>query len=149
MSTVYAAVGVLAVLIGTVAVAITTPALSATVPTRITPLGDSITAGPSCWRALLWDRLQQTGYTNIDFVGTQSSGGCTVPFDTDHEGHPGMSATGIASQNLLPGWLSATNPDVGSCTWGPMTCGGTSSRQVRSSRRTARWSTRCGRTTAT
>src|SRR5262249_56195964 len=99
-STVYAALGVLAVLIGTVTVAHTTTALSATVPTRIMPLGDSITAGPGCWRALLWDRLQQTGYTNVDFVGTQSSGGCTVPFDTDHEGHPGMSATGIASQNL-------------------------------------------------
>ena len=71
------------------------------------PLGDSITAGPGCWRAVLWDRLQRSGYTNIDFVGTQVGGGCAVAHDGDHEGHGGFSATGIADQNQLPGWLSA------------------------------------------
>ena len=35
-----------------------------------------------------------------------------MSFDTDHEGHAGLSSTALASQNLLPGWLSATNPDV-------------------------------------
>ncbi len=108
-SLVYAAV---AVLVAAAMVALTRPALSATAAVRIMPLGDSITAGPGCWRALLWDRLQKAGYTNIDFVGTQSGGGCSVPLDPDHEGHAGMSATGIASQNLLPGWLSATNPNI-------------------------------------
>jgi lysophospholipase L1-like esterase len=88
-----------------------TPA-SAQAPTRIMPLGDSITAGPGCWRALLWDRLQQTGFTNIDFVGTQPGGGCSVPHDGDHEGHGGFSATGIADQNQLPPWLDATDPDI-------------------------------------
>lgn len=80
---------------------------------RIMPLGDSITGGPGCWRAVLWDNLQSAGYTNIDFVGTQQGGGCqTAPYDIDEEGHGGFSAAGIASQNLLPGWLSATNPDI-------------------------------------
>ena len=86
---------------------------AASSPVKIMPLGDSITAGPGCWRAILWDNLQSAGYTNIDFVGTQQGGGCqTAPYDIDNEGHGGASAAGIASQNLLPGWLSATNPDI-------------------------------------
>jgi lysophospholipase L1-like esterase len=80
---------------------------------KIMPLGDSITGSPGCWRALLWNNLQNTGYTNINFVGTlNNSTACGVPFDGDNEGHGGYLATNIANQNLLPGWLSATNPDI-------------------------------------
>jgi len=43
---------------------------SAATPVRIMPLGDSITGSPGCWRALLWNRLQSTGFTDSDFVGT-------------------------------------------------------------------------------
>lgn len=89
-----------------------TPTQAAPAPVRIMALGDSITAGPGCWRALLWDHLQRTGYTNIDFVGTQVGGGCAVPHDGDHEGHSGFSATGIADQNQLPPWLAATGPQI-------------------------------------
>jgi len=88
------------------------PAESAAVPVRIMPLGDSITGGPGCWRALLWDRLQRTGFTDIDFVGTLPGGGCSVAHDGDNEGHGGFQAVGIANQNQLPGWLAATRPDV-------------------------------------
>jgi lysophospholipase L1-like esterase len=91
------------------------PALSATAPVRIMPLGDSITAGPGCWRAMLWHQLQTTGYTNIDFVGTQSDGGGCNPgysYDFDHEGHGGFAATGIADNNQLPPWLDAARPDI-------------------------------------
>jgi lysophospholipase L1-like esterase len=92
------------------------PALSATVaPIRIMALGDSITAGPGCWRAMLWHQLQTTGYTNIDFVGGVSDGGGCNPgyaYDFDHEGHGGFSATGIADNNQLPPWLSAARPDI-------------------------------------
>jgi lysophospholipase L1-like esterase len=97
------------------AVIVVRPAVSAVTPVRIMPLGDSITAGPGCWRALLWNHLQTTGRTNIDFVGTQSDGGgCNpgFPYDFDHEGHGGFSATGIADNNQLPPWLSAARPDV-------------------------------------
>src|SRR6266568_8089483 len=88
-------------------------ARAASSPVRIMPLGDSITGGPGCWRALLWDNLQSAGYTTIDFVGTLPDGGCqTAPYDGDNEGHGGYLATGIANQNQLPGWLSATNPDI-------------------------------------
>jgi lysophospholipase L1-like esterase len=79
------------------------------------PLGDSITAGPGCWRAKLWNRLQSTGYTNVDFVGGVSDGGGCNPgfaYDFDHEGHGGFSATGIADNNQLPPWLSAARPDI-------------------------------------
>ncbi|MFC6080232.1 cellulose binding domain-containing protein [Sphaerisporangium aureirubrum] len=89
-----------------------TPAVSAAAPVRIMPLGDSLTGGPGCWRALLWDRLQRTGFTNIDFVGTLPGGGCSVAHDGDNEGHGGFQATGIANQNQLPGWLSSTRPDI-------------------------------------
>ena len=88
----------------------TTPADAAAV--RIMPLGDSITGSPGCWRALLWNRLQSTGHTNIDFVGTLPPQGCGVEHDGDNEGHGGYLATNVANQNLLPGWLSATRPDI-------------------------------------
>ncbi len=94
------------------ALSMSAPESSAAAPIRIMPLGDSITAGPGCWRALLWDQLQRNGYTDIDFVGSQPGGGCSVPHDGDHEGHGGFSATGIADQNQLPPWLAAARPDV-------------------------------------
>ncbi|HST86015.1 MAG TPA: cellulose binding domain-containing protein [Kineosporiaceae bacterium] len=91
------------------------PALAATAPVRIMALGDSITAGPGCWRAMLWHQLQTSGYSNIDFVGGVSDGGGCNPgytYDQDHEGHGGYSATGIADNNQLPPWLDAAKPDV-------------------------------------
>jgi lysophospholipase L1-like esterase len=86
------------------------PAKAATV--RIMPLGDSITGSPGCWRALLWNRLQSAGYTGVDFVGTLGPQGCSVPYDGDNEGHGGALVTNVADQNQLPGWLSATDPDI-------------------------------------
>ena len=85
---------------------------AATPAVKIMPLGDSITGSPGCWRALLWNNLQNTGYTNINFVGTQPPQGCGIPYDGDNEGHGGALATNIVSLNELPGWLSATNPDI-------------------------------------
>ncbi|GLH96479.1 cellulose binding domain-containing protein [Phytohabitans aurantiacus] len=81
-------------------------------PVRIMPLGDSITGSPGCWRALLWNQLQNAGHTNIDFVGTLPPQGCGVAHDGDNEGHGGFLATNIANQNQLPGWLNATHPDI-------------------------------------
>jgi lysophospholipase L1-like esterase len=79
---------------------------------RIMQLGDSITGSPGCWRALLWNRLQNNGFTNIDFVGTLPPQGCGVPYDGDNEGHGGALVTSVADQDQLPGWLSATHPDI-------------------------------------
>lgn len=103
---------VIAALTAALAVAFGVTAAEAATPVRVMALGDSITAAPGCWRAIMWDRLQDNGYTNVDMVGTQSGDGCGFPYDSNHEGHSGFTATGIASQNQLPGWLSATTPDI-------------------------------------
>ncbi|MEW9532462.1 cellulose binding domain-containing protein [Microbispora sp. NPDC049125] len=102
-----AAVAALLVVLGML---VARPAQAATV--RIMPLGDSITGSPGCWRALLWNKLQSTGYTAIDMVGTLGPQGCSVPYDGDNEGHGGALVTNVADQNQLPGWLSATRPDI-------------------------------------
>ena len=81
-------------------------------PVRIMPLGDSITGSPGCWRATLWNQLRDSGFTDIDFVGTQAPQGCGVAHDGDHEGHGGALVTNVAAQNQLPPWLAATDPDV-------------------------------------
>jgi mannan endo-1,4-beta-mannosidase len=85
---------------------------SAAAPTRIMALGDSITGSPGCWRALLWKHLQDTGYTNIDFVGSLPASGCGFTHDGENEGHGGILATNIVRDNRLPGWLSSARPDV-------------------------------------
>ncbi|HEY9522162.1 MAG TPA: cellulose binding domain-containing protein, partial [Thermopolyspora sp.] len=104
---------VLLMLAGACVFAIAGPASPAhAAAVRIMPLGDSITGSPGCWRALLWNRLRSAGHTDIDFVGTQPPQGCGVPYDGDGEGHGGALATDVADQNQLPGWLSATNPDI-------------------------------------
>ncbi|KAK2741073.1 hypothetical protein FQN55_008477 [Onygenales sp. PD_40] len=74
------------------------------------PFGDSITEF-GCWRAELWQKLQDDGHTNVDFVGSMSSNTeCSgIQYDRGHEGHAGFLAVNIANQNQLPGWL-ATNP---------------------------------------
>src|SRR6186997_799663 len=104
---------ILAALLAAGTLVLAGPAESAPAPVRIMPLGDSITAGPGCWRAMLWHQLQAAGYTNIDFVGGVSDGGGCNPgyaYDFDHEGHGGFSATGIADNNQLPPWLDAARP---------------------------------------
>ncbi|WIN00779.1 SGNH/GDSL hydrolase family protein [Actinoplanes oblitus] len=72
-------------------------------------LGDSITGSPGCWRALLWQKLPAE---RVDFVGTLPGQGCGFPYDGENEGHGGYLVTNVASQNLLAGWLAATDPDV-------------------------------------
>ncbi|MEU5396276.1 GDSL-type esterase/lipase family protein [Streptomyces tibetensis] len=79
---------------------------------RVMPLGDSITGSPGCWRAVLWNRLVNSGYKDIDFVGTLPPQGCGQAHDGDNEGHGGELVTNVADQNLLPGRLSSTRPDI-------------------------------------
>ncbi|KAJ8112250.1 hypothetical protein OPT61_g5340 [Boeremia exigua] len=79
---------------------------------RIMALGDSITGNPGCWRAYLWQKLQAAGIKNTDFVGTLPAQGCGFTYDGENEGHGGYLAVNIANQNLLPGWLLSTKPDI-------------------------------------
>ena len=80
--------GLLASIVMIVVGVMASPAHAATA-VRIMPLGDSITGSPGCWRALLWNRLRNTGYTNIDFVGTLPPQGCGIAYDGENEGHGG------------------------------------------------------------
>ncbi|MEV6237555.1 cellulase family glycosylhydrolase [Lentzea sp. NPDC051838] len=89
-----------------------TPAANAAAPARIMALGDSITGSPGCWRALLWRHLQDTGRTDVDFVGSLPAPGCGFAYDGENEGHGGILATNIVRDNQLPGWLSSARPDV-------------------------------------
>jgi lysophospholipase L1-like esterase len=89
-----------------------TAAPAAAAPVRVMPLGDSITGSPGCWRALLWQGLQQAGRTDVDMVGTLPAQGCGVPYDGDNEGHGGALATAVADSGALTGWLAAARPDV-------------------------------------
>jgi len=78
----HAALAVGSLLIAGMGVAVGVTAYSASAasaPLRIMPLGDSITGSSGCWRALLWQKLQQTGYTNIDMVGTSRLRGAGCP----------------------------------------------------------------------
>ncbi|GAA3338202.1 hypothetical protein GCM10020358_17420 [Amorphoplanes nipponensis] len=82
-------------------------------PVKVMALGDSITGSPGCWRALLWQKLQQAGRASqVDFVGTLPAQGCGFAYDGENEGHGGFLATNVADQNQLVGWLAATDPDV-------------------------------------
>jgi lysophospholipase L1-like esterase len=113
MTSLKAMVTALAVAVALVVTALTIPSGQASAAAvRVMPLGDSITGSPGCWRSILWNRLQSNGITNIDFVGTLPPQGCGVAHDGDNEGHGGFLATNIANQNQLPGWLSATRPDI-------------------------------------
>lgn len=86
---------------------------SAATPVRVMPLGDSITGSPGCWRQVLWSRLQSSGYSHVDFVGSlNTSQSCGSAFDGQNEGHGGILARDIANRNQLPGWLATARPDV-------------------------------------
>ncbi len=96
------------------ACAVVTPAAAAgaAAPARMMALGDSITGSPGCWRALLWKHLQDTGHTDVDFVGSLPASGCGFTHDGENEGHGGILATNIVRDNQLPGWLASARPDV-------------------------------------
>ncbi|KAE9364197.1 carbohydrate esterase family 3 protein [Stipitochalara longipes BDJ] len=82
---------------------------------RYMPFGDSITE-IVCWRGLLWTKLQEGDFTNIDFVGSgtnQNPAGCsTANYDKDNEGHSGFLAIDIANKKQLVGWLQKNPADI-------------------------------------
>ena len=82
---------------------------------RYMPFGDSITE-IVCWRGLLYQQLQTTGLSNVNFVGSnddENPAGCSVSNYNEHnEGHSGYQAVNIANQNQLVGWLQANPADV-------------------------------------
>jgi lysophospholipase L1-like esterase len=72
--------------------------LSTDGPIKIVAVGDSITRA-TCWRASLWDKLNQNFASRFDFVGTlQSDYGCTpAGYDRDNQGYSSSLVTEIVS----------------------------------------------------
>lgn len=95
------------------------------VAVRIMPLGDSITVGessgvadPADWisyRKALFDRLAAGRYFT-NFVGGEDNGAGVAGFtDTQHEGHGGWVADGVAGSSILPavkGFLTTNPADI-------------------------------------
>jgi hypothetical protein len=84
---------------------------------RIMPIGDSIThaeSGHASYRYWLWKSLQNNGYTNVDFVGSQFGVFNGPPlysdFDQDSEGHWGWRADEILGG--IGAWGNTYDPDV-------------------------------------
>jgi hypothetical protein len=97
--------------------------LALAAPIRIWPLGDSITHR-GCWRAYLYQKLQQDGYS-VDFTGTLNDCNhcdqcASIQYDHDHEGHGGFLITNIAAGNYnqdpkggtFDQWLAVGKPDI-------------------------------------
>lgn len=85
--------------------------------TRIMPLGDSITQSSSphsSYRYYLWNSLQNSGRTDIDFVGGERGVRDGQPgnqdFDQDHEGHAGWTTADVLAN--VRGWATTSQPDI-------------------------------------
>jgi hypothetical protein len=79
---------------------------------RYMPFGDSIT-DYGCWRPWIEEKLKQEGL-DVDFVGTRKAQAVcnNLPYDRDHEGHPGFHAHSIAKENQLVDWLRQNPADI-------------------------------------
>jgi lysophospholipase L1-like esterase len=95
------------------ALAATAAAQSANATIRYMPFGDSITE-IICWRAKLWEKLQGTEWSNVNWVGSgKTENSCRdTKYDRDNEGHSGFLAIDIANKNQLDGWLKTNPADV-------------------------------------
>ncbi|KAI1084891.1 carbohydrate esterase family 3 protein [Whalleya microplaca] len=80
---------------------------------RYMPFGDSITE-IICWRAKLWEKLKDTEWGTVDWVGSgKGENNCgDTTYDRDNEGHSGFLAIDIANKNQLVGWLKTNPADV-------------------------------------
>jgi hypothetical protein len=107
------AAAVASALVASVVVLAVRPAASAVDPVRIMPLGDSITGSPGCWRALLWNRLQNGRPDQHRLRGNPGAAGLRRCRTTGTgRVHGGALVTAVADQNQLPGWLAATRPHI-------------------------------------
>lgn len=78
----------------------------------IMALGDSISGSTGCWRSVLWNRLADEGYENLDFVGKRQGPECDQEYDDDSRAYSGFEATGIAEEELLFSWLKRDPADI-------------------------------------
>ena len=67
----------------------------------------------TCWRALLWQKLQTAQISNFDFVGSVSDGpDCGVPgYDKDLQAQSGTIVSNLTAEQFA-GWFQAHPPDI-------------------------------------
>lgn len=67
----------------------------------------------TCWRALLWQKLQAAELKDFDFVGDVTEGpGCAVPgYDKDLRATSGTIVTNLTAEQFA-GWFTAHPPDA-------------------------------------
>lgn len=96
-----------------IAVSATGAAAQTSTGLRYMPFGDSITE-IVCWRAKLWEKLQDTEWATVDWVGSGTTeNNCQdTKYDRDNEGHSGFLAIDIADKKQLVGWLEKNPADV-------------------------------------
>lgn len=58
---------------------------------------DTLTEHQGCWRAYLWQKLQQANIKNTDFVGTLGTQNCGFAHDGENEGHVSTDGTSLDS----------------------------------------------------
>lgn len=79
---------------------------------KVMPLGDSVTVGdtalPNSYRLDLWRKLVDEDGSQLNYVGSQSSGTSALP-DKDHEGHTGWHIDQL-NENVTK-WLATYQPD--------------------------------------
>lgn len=80
---------------------------------RYMPFGDSITE-ITCWRPLIWEKLQSTQWATVNWVGSgKTDNNCgDSKYDHDNEGHSGYLAIDIANKKQLVTWLQKNPADV-------------------------------------
>ena len=95
-----------------------TPTPTGPAPVRVMFLGDSITGGPGCWRAEVWQRLSDDGY-RIDAVGPfvrDDCGGVTDAagrvWDPDNAGYGGITTFGMTAKIVNGGLIEKNRPQL-------------------------------------
>lgn len=88
-------------------------------PVKVMAIGDSIThgfTGHAGWRYWLWNELQENGYTNVDFIGTQHQHflgpALYSGYDEDHEAFWGARADQVLDHIPFALDRLGTAPDV-------------------------------------
>ena len=69
---------------------------------------------PTCWRALLWQKLGDAGIQSFDFVGgvTEGPDDCGVAgYDKDLQAQSGIIITNLTNEQFA-GWFTAHPPDA-------------------------------------
>ncbi|KAI8930549.1 hypothetical protein NX059_012161 [Plenodomus lindquistii] len=77
---------------------------------KIMPFGASIVS--KCWRSHLQTKLENSGVTGFEFVGSLKERCSGSSNQQAHEGHAGSLATDYAHNNNLTGWLDQNPPDI-------------------------------------